>query len=95
MEDSNSKLWPNGPTAEQMFNYHPPVADQAERYEFIRTKCRELAERIAAVCPSSATRTLAIRHVHLAMMLANASIAVNESFSNSDDGPVCHAINSW
>ncbi len=64
--------------AEQLnnwFSYHPPIDDQAERYEKLRAAGKRFAEEIVALCPSSADRTVAIRHIRDAVYSANASIA--------------------
>jgi len=60
------------------FEYHKPKGDQADRYQHINDKAKELANAILANCPESAERTLAIRDVQTAKMWANTSIAVNE-----------------
>lgn len=60
------------------FKYHPPAEGQAERYEAIRAKAKELATLLNASCPSS--RELSVAHTNLetAVMWANAAIARNE-----------------
>lgn len=63
---------------DNLFIYHPPINDQAERYQKIRDKAKELATLIAHSCPPSADTTAAIRKVREAMMTANAAIACNE-----------------
>lgn len=69
---------PPYPTEENLnhwFKYHPPVGDQAERYESLREAGHAFAMAILMHCPSSADRTDAIRKVREAVMTANASIA--------------------
>ena len=57
------------------FSYHPPIADQAERYERLRAAGKAFAETIVALCPQSADRNAALRKVREAVYDANASIA--------------------
>jgi len=63
---------------ENLFTYHAPKEDQAERYQDIRDTGRFLAETIQKHAPDSAEKTLAIRKVQEAVMWANAAIACNE-----------------
>lgn len=62
-----------------MFTYHAPKGDQLERYHALRKAAREFAMLILEACPDSAERTLALRDLQRAVMMANASIAVNEA----------------
>lgn len=57
------------------FSYHPPEGDQAERYTVIRAQAQVFAETVARLCPDSADRTVALRHIRDAVFNANASIA--------------------
>jgi len=59
------------------FSYHPPVGDQAQRYEQIRAAGKVFAEKLVELCPPSADRTAAIRKIREAVYSANASIACN------------------
>jgi len=61
-----------------LFTYHAPKGDQAHRYEAIREAGLRMAREIFLHCPNSPERTLALRDVQRAVMMANASIAVNE-----------------
>jgi hypothetical protein len=61
-----------------LFTYHPPFGAQTSRYALLRGGALEFARLILANCPPSAERTLALRDVQRAVMMANASIAVNE-----------------
>lgn len=63
---------------ENTFTYHPPKADQPERYEAIRSKAKELAELIELSCPTSREKSLAFTKLEESVMWANASIARNE-----------------
>lgn len=63
---------------DKIFVYHPPKGDQAIRYEELRYMGKVLAEKIAAHCPSSREKSLAITHLQQTIMWANAAIAINE-----------------
>lgn len=63
---------------ENNFKYHPPKEDQAERYELIRAKARELAYVISAFTPFVREQSLAFTALEEAVMWANAAIARNE-----------------
>jgi len=63
---------------ENNFTYHPPIGDQAQRYEDIRAKAKGLAYFIETRCPESRERSLAMTKLEEAIMWANASIARNE-----------------
>lgn len=60
------------------FAHHPPKGDQATRYGEIRAKLCETAKYIRDRTPVSPEQTRAFNALHEAMMLANASIAINE-----------------
>jgi hypothetical protein len=60
------------------FRYHPPKGKQATRYEELREKGKELANKIADECPECRERQLALEAVEQAIMWANAGIARNE-----------------
>lgn len=45
---------------ENTFTYHPPKADQPERYEAIRSKAKELAELIELSCPTSREKIIGL-----------------------------------
>ena len=60
---------------ENWFSYHAPVGDQAERYAAIRAAAKVFAAKLLELCPESADRTVAIRHVRDAVYSGNASIA--------------------
>lgn len=65
---------------ETRFTYHPPCGDQAERYGLIRDYAKQFAFRLAECCPNSPELTKALNHLDIAVMLANASIARNETY---------------
>ena len=60
---------------ENRFTYHPPQADQVERYERLRSAGREFAKLLADLCPPSRELSRAVTHVDEAVMNANAAIA--------------------
>lgn len=64
---------------DKWFVYHPPTADQAERYARIRATARSFAAVIIALTPRCADQTAAIRKVREAVMTANAAIACEEA----------------
>jgi hypothetical protein len=57
------------------FTYHSPQAGQSEKYEALRAKARVLAVLIAASCPASRERSLAMTKLEESIFWANASIA--------------------
>ena len=61
-----------------VFSYHAPKGDQAERYTIIRETAKELARVIDEKCPDSREKSLALTNLQQAVMWANASIAINE-----------------
>jgi hypothetical protein len=63
---------------EKNFKYHAPKEGQPQRYETIRDVAKGLAQVIAANCPDSRERSLAITKVEESVMWANAAIARNE-----------------
>lgn len=60
---------------DEVFRYHPPSQDQANKYDRIREEAKQLAYTIAELCPLSADRTHALRELRSVVMWANASIA--------------------
>lgn len=60
---------------DDLFTYHAPTGDQAERYAAINGAAKALAVTVHRVCPPSADRSAAIRLIREARMTANASIA--------------------
>jgi hypothetical protein len=62
----------------KIFTYHAPHGTQQSRYVEIREKAKELALIINALTPDSREKSLAITHLQIAIMMANASIAINE-----------------
>lgn len=69
---------PSGFNVRNVFTYHPPKGDQADRYVKIREAALTLAFTIQECTPPSAEQTLALRDVQRATMMANAAIAINE-----------------
>lgn len=61
-----------------IFTYHAPVADQTERYEFLRKQGLMLAFHMRQQCPSSRELSLALTKLEEALFFANAAIARNE-----------------
>lgn len=71
---------PPNDTIEEVFTYHAPEGDQAERYQNIRASGKALAYVLLANCPPGPDRALAIRKVREAVMFANASIATRNAW---------------
>jgi hypothetical protein len=61
-----------------LFIYHEPFGDQPSRYVRLRGGALQFARLVLECCPRSPERTLAIRQIQQAVMLANSSIALNE-----------------
>lgn len=62
-----------------LFTYHAPHGDQAERYERINKAAQAFALEVISCVPADSTeRTLAIRDIQRARMMANAAIAIHE-----------------
>ena len=68
-----------GETLDIVFEYQPPKEDQPARYVALRKAARKFAAQIIELCPRSEERTLALRDVQRAVMMANAAIAINEA----------------
>lgn len=66
---------------DKIFTYHPPKEDQPKRYEIIRKAAKDFAQIILDNTPECDDREIAVLKVREAVMLANASIAINESES--------------
>lgn len=64
---------------ENDFTYHPPVGDQADRYEEIRGMAREFALWLVSNTPGSREQSLALTNLEQVVFWANASIARHES----------------
>lgn len=63
---------------EKAFTYHPPKADQPERYIKIRDKAKELAFVIDECVPDSREKSVAMTNLEQVVMWANAGISRNE-----------------
>jgi hypothetical protein len=68
------------------FVYHPPMGDQAQRYQRIREAAGELAELLSTLCPPSRELSLSITNLEQASMWANAAIARNERLGVFEPG---------
>lgn len=60
------------------FVYHAPKGDQAERYQLIRDRAKDLALCMSELAPASRELSLALTNLEQAVMWANAAIARNE-----------------
>ena len=63
---------------DNVFVYHAPKDDQAERYELLREAGKSFAGLILGYTPASREQSLAITKLEEAVMWANAAIARNE-----------------
>ena len=61
---------------EDVFSYHRPTQDQAERHSEVKVAARAFAAAILRLAPDCADRAAALRHVREAMMTASAAIAL-------------------
>jgi hypothetical protein len=64
---------------DDIFSYHKPGGNQAERYEHLRNHAKLLAFAIQNNCPESREKSLAFTNLQQVVMWANASIAINEN----------------
>lgn len=62
---------------ENNFMYHAPKNGQAEKYDRLRAKAKELAYLIDELCPNSREKSLAVTKLEESIMWANASVARN------------------
>ena len=62
---------------ENNFMYHAPKGGQAEAYDLLRSKAKELAYLIDEICPNSREKALATTKLEESNMWANASVARN------------------
>lgn len=60
------------------FTHHPPFGDQADRYSRIREFARSFAQFICENTPPSREQSVALTHLDIVVMEANAAIARNE-----------------
>lgn len=56
----------------------PLPPDQVKRYKDLRDAVKNYASLVVALTPESEQQKLAINSIHIASMMANAAIAVNE-----------------
>lgn len=61
-----------------LFTHHAPKGDQIGRYQAIREAGKLMATTIMLNCPPSEDRDSAVRKIRESVMMANASIAINE-----------------
>ena len=57
------------------FTYHPPNADQGERYVKMRSTAKQLAHVIVDLVPEGRERSLALTKLEEVVMWSNAGIA--------------------
>lgn len=62
---------------ENNFTYHPPVGEQLNKYEVLRSQAKEFAILLVSLTPTSREQSLALTHLEEVIFWANASIARN------------------
>lgn len=62
---------------ERLFTFQPPKGNQPDQYREIREAAKVFAKVIHHNCPEGSDRSTAIRLVREAVMVANASIALD------------------
>lgn len=70
---------------ENRLGYHPATPDTAPVHAGIRDAAIEFAKTLVYAVPPCPERTLMFRHIQYAMMLANASVAVELGGPVPDD----------
>jgi len=68
---------------ENNFTYHKPFGTQTERYEELREMAKGLAMTYLEHCPESRERSLALTKLEESVMWANAAIARNEKYEDT------------
>ncbi len=68
---------------DDLFMYHPPVNDQAERYEKLRSAAKDFAGVLLDCTPMCADQTYAIRQLRSCVMTANGSIALESTLAGN------------
>jgi hypothetical protein len=63
---------------ERDFTYHAPKPEQAERFQIIQNKAKELALLILKLTPVSREQSLAFTELEYAMIMAALAIERNE-----------------
>lgn len=63
---------------DNIYKYHAPKSNQAELYQQIRDKAKDLATMFNEVCPDSRERSISHTNLETAVMWANAAIARNQ-----------------
>ncbi len=60
-----------------IFTYHCSDERQTEIYNRLRSEALQLALTINELCPDSREKSLAITNLQMAIMMANASVAIH------------------
>ena len=63
---------------DNLFTYHPPTAEQQDRYIAIRNAAKAFAHVLLDNTPGSPDQSAAIRKLRECVMTANASIALED-----------------
>lgn len=62
---------------DNIFSYHAPTPEQIQQYQAIREAAKVFAQVVVDNSPRSADRSVAIRKIREAVMIANAAIALD------------------
>ncbi len=65
---------------DDIFSYHAPTPEQIPKYNTIREGAKVFAQIIMDNTPGSADQTVAIRKIREAVMIANASVALEGKY---------------
>lgn len=74
MNHPSNKITPEN--LDNVFSYHRPTPDQAQRHESVKVAARAFASEVLRLAPDCADRSAALRHVREAMMTTSAAIAL-------------------
>ena len=61
---------------DNIFTYHSPTPEQLKKYQAIREAAKVFANIVLKNTPKCADQTTAIRNIREAVMIANASVAL-------------------
>lgn len=68
---------------DDLFTYHAPTPEQAEKYKAINEAAKEFARVVLDSCPRNPDRSAAIRKIREARMTANSAIATKTGGAHS------------
>lgn len=59
-----------------VFSYHAPTPEQIPKYEALRAAAKAFAVEVLTYAPACADRTVALRKIREAIMVANSAVAL-------------------